>query len=177
MKNIYIIISQTGTILSNLLRIVTGKEYNHASFSIYDDLNEMYSFGRKYAYNPFVGVFVVERIDHGTFKRFKNTRCKVISISVTEEQYELIYEKLCDMLIHKDYYKYNVVGLLLAAIHVNWDCPNKFYCSQFVRYILESANVDVSDIPNIVHPTDFLSLDGSIVYEGLLRGYQKKLSN
>ena len=43
-KQIYIVISQTGTILSRILKLVTKAEYNHASISLVPDLNTMYSF-------------------------------------------------------------------------------------------------------------------------------------
>jgi len=61
MKKIYIVISQTGTILSKIIKLVTKKEYNHASLSMEGSLEKMYSFGRKDPYNPFIGVFVIER--------------------------------------------------------------------------------------------------------------------
>ena len=54
-KYVYIVISQTGTILSRILKAFTHREYNHASISLKDDLSVMYSFGRKHPYNPFLG--------------------------------------------------------------------------------------------------------------------------
>ena len=59
-KQLYIVISQTGTLLSRILKALTGAEYNHASISLSEDLEEMYSFGRRYPYNPFWGGFVME---------------------------------------------------------------------------------------------------------------------
>ena len=72
-KYVYIVISQTGTILSRILKVFTDREYNHASISLKDDLSVTYSFGRKHPYNPFLGRFVTESPDFGTFKRFANT--------------------------------------------------------------------------------------------------------
>lgn len=172
MKDVYIVISQTGTFLSTILKIITGKEYNHASISLDSDLNKMYSFGRKNPYNPFIGVFLIEKINVGTYKRFINTKCKVIKISVTVEQYDLILCKLNEMVVDMDKYKYNLLGLFFAAIHINWHSDNKFYCSEFVRYILAIGSVDVSMLPEIVHPINFLDMDGGcVLYEGLLKDY------
>lgn len=176
MKDIYIVISQTGTLLSTILKIVTRKEYNHASISLDSDLNKMYSFGRKNPYNPFIGVFLIEKINKGTYKRFINTKCKVMKITVTDEQYNVISCKLNEMVVDMDKYKYNLLGLFLAAIHINWHSDNKFYCSEFVRYILDFGNVDVSMIPEIAHPINFLDMnDGCVLYEGLLRNYNSKV--
>jgi len=176
MKDIYIVISQTGTLLSTILKIVTGKEYNHASISLDSNLDNMYSFGRRNPYNPFIGVFLIEKINVGTYKRFSNTRCKVIRIRVTFDQYNLILFKLREMTNDIDKYKYNVLGLFLAAINVNLHRNNRFYCSEFVRYILDCADVDVSMIPEIVHPVDFLDMNnGYVIYEGLLRNFPQSL--
>ena len=37
-KQLYIVISQTGTLLSRILKQITGAEYNHASISLSRDL-------------------------------------------------------------------------------------------------------------------------------------------
>lgn len=42
-KQLYIVISQTGTLLSRILKQITGAEYNHASISLSRDLERMYS--------------------------------------------------------------------------------------------------------------------------------------
>ena len=78
-KQLYIVISQTGTLLSRILKQITGAEYNHASISLSRDLERMYSFGRRNPYNPFWGGFVIESPRTGTFKRRtqRNARCDV----------------------------------------------------------------------------------------------------
>lgn len=40
-KQLYIVISQTGTLLSRILKQITGAEYNHASISLSRDLERM----------------------------------------------------------------------------------------------------------------------------------------
>ena len=73
-KQLYIVISQTGTLLSRILKQITDAEYNHASISLSRDLERMYSFGRRHPYNPFWGGFVIESPSTGTFKRFPKPR-------------------------------------------------------------------------------------------------------
>ena len=72
-KQIFIVITQTGTMLSRILKRITGAEYNHASLSLSQDLTRMYSFGRRHPYNPFWGGFVIESPHAGTFRRFSDT--------------------------------------------------------------------------------------------------------
>ena len=96
-KQLYIVISQTGTLLSRILKQITGAEYNHASISLSRDLERMYSFGRRHPYNPFWGGFVIESPRTGTFKRFSETKVLVLSVSVTEEQHAELKEMLDDV--------------------------------------------------------------------------------
>ena len=44
-RQLYIVISQTGTLLSRILKQIIGEEYNHASISLSRDLERMYFFG------------------------------------------------------------------------------------------------------------------------------------
>ena len=52
-RKIYIVLSQSGSMVSFILKLITKTPYNHVSISIEDDCKPMYSFGRKYAYFPF----------------------------------------------------------------------------------------------------------------------------
>ena len=165
--------SQTGSMLSRTIKLVSGKNYNHISLSLSDDLNSMYSFGRKHPYNPFIGRFVEEGIDMGAFLRFKNTTCRVIKIDISDSQYEHLCSNLSDMVENRDKYKYNLLGLFLAAFNIHKTFDNRFYCSEFVKYIFEKSDIDVSILPDIPHPTDFMKFDNDILYEGLLHDYSK----
>ena len=90
MKKIYFVLTYTGTILSRIVHIYTGQEFCHSSLSLDAELNEMYSFGRLNPYNPFIGGFVHEGINIGTFKRFKNTKTEIYSLEITAKQYNKI---------------------------------------------------------------------------------------
>lgn len=57
-KTIYIVLTDTGTLLSKAIGMYTRKDLNHASIAFDKELTEMYSFGRKQRHNPFVGGFV-----------------------------------------------------------------------------------------------------------------------
>ena len=119
-KQLYIVISQTGTLLSRILKQITGAEYNHASISLSRDLERMYSFGRRHPYNPFWGGFVIESPRTGTFKRFSETKVLVLSVSVTEEQHAELKEMLDVMWKRRRKYSYNYIGLCLAYFHIVW---------------------------------------------------------
>ena len=173
MKEIYIVLTQTGTILSNIIKLITKKQYNHASISFDKNLNSLYSFGRINPYIMFIGSFVREGVNIGTFKRFKNTKCKIYKLQVTDEQYDLMIEEMVKMLEHKKEYKFNTIGLFFVWLKIKKQYPNRFYCSEFVKYILQKGKVDISKMPDIVYPEHLTLIDNiELIYEGLLREYE-----
>lgn len=171
-RKVYIVLSQTGTILSRILKLYTRAPYNHCSIALCEDLEVMYSFGRLDPYNPFRGGFVQESTRFGTFKRFKNTRAMVIEAEVTPEAYEALREHIRTMLRTRTEYHYNYVGLLLAAIRIHRAKRNCYYCSEFVRAMAIEAGVEGAEaIPPIVKPMHLLRVPHRRVFEGRLRDY------
>ena len=98
MKKVYIILTNSGSLLSKVIKFYTKKEYTHVSISLDRGLRKMYSFGRLKAYNPFIGGFVHESTNHGTFKRFKNTTTCIFSVDVEEEEYETIKQTIKEII-------------------------------------------------------------------------------
>lgn len=173
---IYVVISQTGTILSRILKIVTKSEYNHASISLSPDLHTMYSFGRKHPYNPFFGGFVKESAEYGTLKRFSQTKIIVLKTPLTNTEYEKLSRLIDFMSKNQKSYKYNYLGLLLAALKIHLRLNRSYYCSEFVRDILVKYKVKGAEgLNEIIHPMDFLQLpDYEIIYKGKLHSYKQK---
>lgn len=176
-KQIYIVITQTGTFLSRIIKRVTGAEYNHASISLDKDLTRMYSFGRLNAYNPFIGGFVKESPLFGTFKRFKNTDALILEVDVTDKQYDQISQTIDSMWSKHRRYHYNYLGLYHAAIKIAIKKKNRYYCSEFVGYLLVKAQVDGSEnLSSIIHPMDFLKIPHKKIYSGKLQEYSKSIN-
>lgn len=175
-KKIYIILSQSGSNLSRFLKLVTREPYNHASISFREDLEPMYSFGRIRPYNPFVGGFVCESSSYGTFKRFKNTRIRVLEIDVTAEAYLEAATIIDQMLSEQRRYHYNYLGLILAAIRVPFKKQYCYYCSEFIKYLaLRMELPKAENLPAIVKPMHLLTIPHREIYEGTLREYAATL--
>lgn len=173
MKQIYIILAHTGTLLSRLIKIRTGEEYTHSSIALNDSLKVMYSFGRLNPYNPFIGGFVEEGADFGTYKRFYNTEISVYEVNVTDEQYELISNEIKIISLNRKKFKFNLKGLFLAGFNMKTKGNNTYYCAEFVKHILEVGKVDISNIPEVIKPEHFKMIkDGNLVYKGLLSMYK-----
>ena len=173
MKKIYVVLSQSGAITSKILKFFTKDEYNHVSISLSPLLEKMYSFGRINPNNPFIGGFVEEGINFGTFKKYNKTIAMVLELTVTNEQYNSIKYFINYFIEHKAEFKYNYFGLLCALFKMNYRNKRRFYCSQFVKTCLSSFNVEnAKELPKVVKPIDFLQLENkNIIYKGLLKNY------
>ncbi len=174
MKKLYIVLAHTGTILSRIIKMKTGAEYTHSSIALDENLDEMYSFGRKYSYIAFIGGFVKEGASFGTYKRFYNTEISIFELNVTYEQYNKIQEIIEYVKLHKDEYKFNILGLFLAGFNRKRKQEKTYYCAEFVKKVLEKADVDVSNLPEVIKPENFKNLkDSKLIYKGLLKDYNK----
>lgn len=175
-KTVYIVISQTGTALSRILKFVTGAKYNHASISLEPDLSTMYSFGRTNPYNPFHGGFVTESPNYGTFKRFSGTKVEVLSVAVSEGQYSNLKQTLEGMVKNKKRYHYNYLGLFLAGANIRYKQANSYYCSEFVKEMLIRGGIrEARELADIVEPMHFLTLpNANHVYSGKLKDFANK---
>ena len=176
-KSVYIVLSQTGTMFSRALKFFTRAEYNHASISLTPDLNKMYSFGRLNPYNPFVGGFVEEGKNKGTFKRFDKTKAMVLQLKVTEYAYKNIKFFIEYFINHRVEFHYNYLGVLFACFKLHHKSSKRFYCSEFVNVVLSCDKVRIMANPNkLVKPEDFKNIDGlKLLYEGKICDYDKRL--
>ena len=172
MKQIYIVLTNTGTVLSKIIRAYTKDEFAHVSISLDKELQEMYSFGRLNPYNAFVGGFIHEYIDKGTFNRFHNTKAKITCLDIEDEKYEMIRKLIIYFDKEKNKFKFNIWGLLGVGFNIKYKKENYFYCAEFVQYIFEKSNIDF-ELPKYIRPENFKDLPGQkVIFKGFLREYK-----
>lgn len=168
-REIYIVLTNTGTVLANIISYCTKEHLSHVSISFDKELKEVYSFGRKYQRNPFVGGFIQENIMGYVFQR---SECAVYRIKVTEINYQHIRSQVNHFIHYADRYRYNFLGMVAVYFNVPWDRGNYYFCSQFVSSILKNANIDLFDKDTtLVTPADFQNAQLELVYRGSLRSY------
>jgi hypothetical protein len=178
-KSIYIVLSQTRTYPARAIRLYTQEPYAHASIAFDEDLEEMYSFARRGVYNPFNAGFIREYIDKGVFGRYSSTECSIYRLRISEGQYERIRREIDIFNQNKDVYSYNYLGLIGAAFNIPVKSKQRYFCSQFVAYILEKSGIHIFNKSYaLVKPRDIrVNPHLTNVYEGrlsLYRAYRKK---
>ena len=158
-KSLFIVLSQSGTWISKLLKRITKTDYNHSSISFEENLTEMYSFGRRFKYYPFIGGFVKETPTTGVFGRFADTKVLVLKIDVSESQYGALKQRVAEMYEHKWRYHYNYIGCFLNWFHKNLERKHYLYCSEFIKELFVRYEVlDKSAFPRVIRPCDFIKI-------------------
>jgi len=170
MKNIYLVLSYTGTIMSKIVRLYTHYSYSHVSISLDKQISNMYGFGRKNLYNIFDGGFVIENKKSKFFKKFKNTKCVILELSVTEEQYNKLKLILEEYKENIEIYKYDIIGVFLRPFNIKFNRENYYYCTKFVKEVLENSEIYKFD-NDFIKPKDFMKIPNKIIYKGKLLNY------
>ena len=83
MKTIYILLTRSGTLLSNLVYRLTGARYTHASLAFDEDLSCLYSSTRKNGYTMFPAGPSREYLDRGVFRLRPEVPCALYALEVS----------------------------------------------------------------------------------------------
>jgi hypothetical protein len=173
MKHVYILLMHSGTLPSRVIKVFYRGKYSHIAIALEEDCYVTYSFGRLKLHNWLYGGFVVEKQDGPFFTWFKNTRCRIMELPVTDEQYALIKERLEEMTETREQYGYDWLGIPFHYFRIPRELDKRYMCSTFVASLLAGSGAcewdgDVS----LAKPEDFNNLPYSRkVYEGLYRQY------
>ncbi|WP_235753885.1 hypothetical protein [Psychrobacillus sp. INOP01] len=175
-KTIYILLTDTGTVLTRMIKTYTKKPYNHASISFDDELIEIYSFGRKTAKNPFIGGFVREDINSVLFKQ---AYCAIYSLTITNEEFQKMDQYIQEISDKEEHYRYNFIGLFGVLFKKPIKRKNAFFCSQFVASVLkESQVIGFERDLSLVEPSDLPhSANFQLIFEGRLSEYNNRVVN
>ena len=170
MKTLYIFLTRSGTLLSNLVYHITGAQYTHVSLAFDPDLTTLYSSTRKNGYTMFPAGPSKEYLNRGVFRLREDIPCALYALDVTEEAYLRARRRADHMMAHGELYRFNSLGLLLCALHIRWKRRRHYFCSQFVSEVLQkSGSLDLPKHSTLMHPNDYASLPQlRCLYQGRL---------
>lgn len=175
MKNIYVILSATPTMMGKFIRIFTRSSFNHSSISLTEGWEEMYSFARYRASNPLVGGFVKEfpqRLSHG--KAQDEVYIKVYKIPVSNRQFEEIKMFIYGIRDDREENIYNTLAAIGIFLGHRFNTYKAYTCSDFVAQSLSKGKI-ISDSyvsKNIVPDEMQKILDKYTVFCGYLKQYE-----
>ena len=176
MKTLYIFLTRSGTLLSNLVYHITGAKYTHVSLAFDEDLNTLYSSTRKNGYTMFPAGPSREYLNRGIFLQRENIPCALYALEVSDEAYARARRRAEHMMNHGHLYQFNTLGLLLCWLRIRWQRRRHYFCSQFVSEVLQkSGSLDLPKHSTLMHPNDYTRLEElRCVYRGTLAGLPQR---
>jgi inositol transport system substrate-binding protein len=178
MKEIYVLLTCTGTVFSRAIKHFTGSEYTHSSIALDINCDHLYSFARRQEFPPLPAGFVREDISTGILAKYSHCKCAFYRLTVDDDTYFEIEKELYTMSLSKNLYPYNCFGPLLCFLKIPYHSSGKYFCSEFVADILNKHGALKLDTPpSLVQPNDFASNeDLTLVYEGTLKDFSLGLT-
>ncbi len=160
MKNIYIVLTRSTTILSRVIHFITADAYTHAAISFDKDLTQLYSSGRKNGKTMFPAGPCRESFYNHCYKRCNgNVPVAVYELQVSDEAYELAKQEVASIISNSDEYHFNIIGLILCKMNIELRRKHHFFCSQFVSEVLTRSNaLKLPKRPALMRPSDYREL-------------------
>ena len=178
-KPIFIVTSYTNTPFGKAIKTFTHSEYTHAAISFDTSLEKLYSFNAdsKYSNNGYKGGISRESLS-SYIDSYEKTIIQVNCIFLKPSDFDIVQRALDNLLENEEKTKYaysNIINILIGRAK---DTGMAMVCSQFVAYILHTANIELLDKPdNTVTPKDLSTITNPRVYkifEGYAKDYEKK---
>lgn len=177
MKKIYLLLAQADTIISEAIRFVTKKPYNHAAIGIDDSLTYFWSFGRKIRYFPVIGGFIREKLNEGLYRHHPKTRCMICSLEVTDEEYDEVCATIRHYVRHRNEYRYNFAGLFGGLIQRPYYWKKRHTCSEFVATVIQECGIHRFKTPlPLTQADELLKIPGlKPLFEGLMSDFEPEM--
>ncbi len=171
MKDIYILLTRTGTVPARVIHVFKGGTFTHTSLSMTPSTDCLYSYARRKMNNPFVAGLITENIHTEIFAMYPNCHCALYKLSVSDEAYERMTHEITHYMNNYKKAKYNFLGLLPLALGIKIRRKFRLTCSQFVAIILDkSREIELPKDPYVMLPNDFKDINGmELIYDGILK--------
>jgi hypothetical protein len=172
--SIYIVLTQTNTVVSRLIKLNTKNPYNHVSISFDKDLTNMYSFGRYFTSNPVLAGFIKENAKKGLYKIKPKTQCCIYEVVTLKESYEKLEKFINEYKKNWLRHRFNFLGVVSLFFNLPFRRKYKRFCAEFVSEALHVSGIYETKISYaLARPHDFHFVkNANKIYEGLLKDYK-----
>lgn len=162
---VYVVLTFSGTTLSNVIKKVTHTPYSHTSISFTPSMKNMHSFGRGKItrFNLLDAGFASESLKD--IKMAKGSGDDITySIYVTfatRQEREMMIQKVKEIsdLNDQKKLKYNFIGLIYNKFGKEYNRDDAYFCSEFVETILKAGGKGFDNKhASLVRPYDYTRL-------------------
>lgn len=131
MRSVFVIWTRYTDLMAQFVYHMTGKSYTHAAISLDEDGISYYSF-------CFKG-FCQETVEK--YRRRGVQSSLRLRLEIPDELYEKLQKRLNLVAENAEDYQYTKLGAFCAIFHIPFHRQQRYFCSQFVAELLESAGV------------------------------------
>lgn len=149
MKKVNILLTKYSDWISNIVYVLCGRGYTHASISLEENADIYYSFN----YHG----FAVETVNKHRKRGVRKSKC--IRFEISDQSYDNIRQMIHEIEQEKSTYKYTRLGVLCCILHIPFHANKRYFCSQFVAELLENSGaIQLSRPSYYILPNHFVSL-------------------
>lgn len=149
-RNLYIMLSRTGTGMGKLIRLFTRSTYNHVSLTFDPFYRCFVSFARYTQGVALAGGFVTE-----SAQRFlcaeQPVPVRIFRVEITQERYEQL-TALFSIAETKNPLIYNSLGALLSTWHLRCHIPASYTCLEFAAAVLGKPFRSLQELQAYLQP-------------------------
>ncbi|MBQ6653998.1 MAG: hypothetical protein IJM79_00510 [Erysipelotrichaceae bacterium] len=166
MKNVYLMLTRSSTLISVYINLTTTAQYTHSSISLNSALDPICSVGRHFTFLNWPAHIKREPLDREFYWWHRWARVGIYRLQVSEEGWQKIREFIDEQFERN--LQFAFLGIACCKFGILREYENKMFCSQFVANALAaSGEIDIQKSAALYHPDDFLKLkDISEVYRG-----------
>lgn len=175
MAKIYLVLVDTPGIFAFLIRRFLKQRYVHVALSLDENLEEVYSVGRRSPAIPFFAG--VEREDCREILRvFPQAAYRICELECSYAQKKRIEERLMEDWEKRFRFHYAVLGLPFLVANRPFYQKNHYTCSSYLARLLGESGIPVSTKHfSLVTPKDFYEYTAGkrVLFEGKLSEFIK----
>ncbi len=170
---IYIVISETPTEFGRLIRKFAKIKYNHASIAFDQELQQLYSFGRRQYKNPLNAGLIKEYPERFTLRRYSHVNVRIFKIPVTKEQYTLGKSRILEIKHDREGYLFNLFSILCyPVLRQGFPTYKAYTCAEFVAHMsrvmgigMDPDKLNCEYTPEEIgrHVSDWLFFEGNLL--------------
>ena len=96
--------------------------------------------------------------------------------TITDEQYKSMQTAVRTMYQKRKEDKVNFIGVFCVMFNKQIKRKKALYCAEFVRYALNTGNIELNYLPEVIKPEDFKQIRNSkLIYKGKLKEYKNRI--
>ena len=123
--------------------------------------------------------FFHEDVDAFVFAKYPDAPCAVYEISVSDQAYSKMADKIAEFEKRYSKHKYSFSGAVTSQFGIQRNLKYRYTCAQFVASVLQASDeIELPKHPSLMKPMDLTKVSGAkLIYSGALKNISFNLKS